>query len=119
MYSSLYLVTPFLLVERFANQKRGPADPKICEAPLPLETEIASARTIVGAARDQNLAVRAADVEQPVGGVLDLQGRVVDAEPLVQDGFQLAPDPVAILAPADEHVGRKGREARADLPDME
>jgi hypothetical protein len=61
--------------------------------------------------REPNLAVRAADVEQSVRRVLDLQGRVVDPESLVQDGLQLAADPVAVLAPADQDVRRESGEA--------
>src|SRR6478609_5209268 len=119
MYSSLYLVTPCLLVERFANQKKRPRRSEdlrglvASKAKLPVRTP--SSALHVG----QNLAVRAADVEQAVRRVLDLERRVVDPESLVQDGLELAADAVTVLAPADEHVRREGGKTRADLPDVQ
>src|SRR4051812_30030393 len=124
MYSSLYLVTPCLLVERFANQKKTPqiqgsARPRCLLERCSQSEENAPARAVVGAARGQNLAVPTDDVEQPVGRVVDLQGRVLDPELLVQDVLELAADAVAVLASADEHVRGEGGKARADLPDVE
>ena len=83
-----------------------------------------TARAGFGAARARNLAVRVAapqglDLEEAIRGVVDLQRRVVDPEPLVERELERAADPVAVLAAADEHVRREGREAGADLPDME
>src|SRR3954468_5127405 len=124
MYSSLYLVTPYLLVERFANQKKAPqiqrsARPRCLLERSRKKRENAPARAVVGAARGQNLAVPADNVEQPVGRVVDLQGGVLDPESLVQDVLELAADAVAVLASADEHVRGEGGKARADLPDVE
>src|SRR6478609_3624572 len=119
MYSSLYLVTPCLLVERFANQKKRPRRSEdlrglvASKAKLPVRAP--SSALHVG----QNLAVRAADVEQAVRRVLDLERRVVDPETLVQDSLELASDAVTILAPADEHVRRESGKTRADLPDVQ
>src|SRR5690242_6899818 len=107
MYSSLNFTT-FLLLRQ---QKKGPALRRV-------RGPIASVRTVGSAARGPNLAVLADDVEQPLGRVLDLQRRVVDLEPLVEQGFQLLADAMAVLATADQDVGREGGEAGADLPDM-
>ena len=44
---------------------------------------------------------------------------MVEPEPLVEQRLELAADPVAVLVPRDEHVGRQGREAARDLPDVQ
>src|SRR3954462_3244181 len=124
MYSSLYLVTPCLLVERFANQKKTPqiqgsARPHCLLERCSQSEENAPARAVVGAARGQNLAVPADNVEQPVGRVVDLQGGVLNPESPGQAGLEPAADAVAVLAPADEHVGGESGKAGADLPDVQ
>src|SRR5260221_10757927 len=117
MYSSLYLVIPALLLSRFQNEKR-PHDYESREASLPPRAPPSALH--VGL----NLAVRRAvsqggDRQQPVGGVLDLQRRVVDPKPVGEHLLELATDPVAILAAVDPNVRRQGGETRADLPDVE
>jgi hypothetical protein len=69
-----------------------------------------------GAARGRNLAVRSAvaqglDRQEAFGGVLDLEGRVVDPKPGGERLFELAADPVAVLATLDEDVRREGGKA--------
>src|SRR5260370_11091511 len=51
--------------------------------------------------------------------VVDLQGRVSDPETVIQQLLQLFPDLVAVVAGADEDVGRQGGEARGDLPHVQ
>src|SRR6476661_8508549 len=70
------------------------------------------------------LAIRAAVsqgayLQQALRRVLDLQRRVIEREAFVEHRFELAPDRVAVLAPADEHVGGESRKAARDLPDVE
>ena len=51
--------------------------------------------------------------------MLDLQGRVVDLEPLVDLVLEREPFAVAVGLGVDQHVGGKRREARGDLPDVQ
>src|SRR4051812_11853063 len=104
MYSSLYFVTSCLLVER-SPTKKSPADPGICEASLPRARKVLRCASSSTPHLGRNLAVPTDDVEQSIRGVLDLQGRVLDVEALLQHGLELAADAVAVLAPADEDVG--------------
>src|SRR5439155_17320618 len=114
MYSSLYLVIPVTPLSWFQNEKR-PHDSESREASLPPRAPAPALH--VGL----NLAVRPAvsqggDLEQAIRGVLDLERRVVDPEPVVEHVLQLATDPVAVPAAFDQHVRRQRGEARADLP---
>ena len=51
--------------------------------------------------------------------VVDLEGRVVDPEALVQLVLELQPDRVAVGVLVDGDVGRERREAGRDLPDVQ
>src|SRR5581483_7841181 len=62
---------------------------------------------------------QAPDREQPLGGVLHLEGRVLEAEAGVQQLLELAPHAVAVLVALDEHVSRERREVGADLPHVQ
>src|SRR5205823_5661888 len=63
--------------------------------------------------------LRAPDAEEPLGLVLDLQRRVVDAEAGGEQLLELPPNRVAIVAGADEHVRRERRKARGDRPHVQ
>src|SRR2546422_464985 len=63
--------------------------------------------------------VARAELDRHRATVIDLEGRVVDAEALVEQLLELAADRMAIVAGVDEHVRGKRREARADLPDVQ
>jgi len=51
--------------------------------------------------------------------VVDLEGGVVDAEPLVDHLLELAPDAVAVISRCHQHVCRQRGEAGGDLPDVQ
>ncbi len=51
--------------------------------------------------------------------VIDLEGRVVNAEALADERLQLPAALMAIVAGRDHDVGRKRREARGHLPDVQ
>src|SRR3954454_7516912 len=57
---------------------------------------------------------QARDAEEPIGGVVDLEGRVVQAETFVQERLELPADPVAVLAALHEDVRGERGEAGAD-----
>src|SRR5579862_1517968 len=58
------------------------------------------------------------DLERP-RLVVDLERRVVDMETLVQQVVEAAAQLVAVVAGADDDVGRQRGEARCDLPHVE
>jgi len=51
--------------------------------------------------------LRSADLHEPGGGMVDLQGRVPDAERRGERLLDLASQGMAVLVAADEHVGRE------------
>src|SRR5881392_1727577 len=62
---------------------------------------------------------RLADLDELGGRVLDLEGRVLQAETLSQEPLELAPDAVAVGPRLDEDVRREGRELGRHLPNVE
>src|SRR5271166_1269927 len=56
------------------------------------------------------------DLQQLTALVIDLEGRVVQAEALVQHPLELAARGMAVAIRRDEHMGRQGREAARHLP---
>ena len=59
------------------------------------------------------------DGEQISADVIDLQGRVVEAEALTQQRLHVAPGGVAVAVGADEHVRRERGEATGDFPHVQ
>ena len=108
MYSSLTSSSP-LLLRLGSRTKKGPTTPRVVR-PHCLRARRLRRRTWpersgpVRRPSPQGL-IR----EQAVGGVLDLERRVVDPEALVQQRLELAPDPVAVLAARRRARGPRGR----------
>jgi hypothetical protein len=48
------------------------------------------------------------DLEQAIGGVLDLKRRVLEREPVDEHLVEVAPDRMAVLTAPDEHMSREG-----------
>src|SRR6478752_8144175 len=117
MYSSLTFLIVFLPCFRVPERKKGPALRRV-------RGPNASAGAVVGTERDRKLAVRTdvsqgPNVQESVGGVLDLKRRVVEPEPLVEDHLEVPSDAVTVLVAPDEHVRRERREPGRDLPDVQ
>ena len=51
--------------------------------------------------------------------MVDLQGRVLDVEAILEKALELEPDRVAVVPGMHEHMGGERREARRQLPDVE
>src|SRR4029079_671661 len=101
MYSS-FVFTSFLL---FGATKKAPTTPGVVKRHRfrrCLHRHRTSTRLAVRAVGSQGR-----DPEQAIRRVLDLEGRVVEPEPLVEELFELAADAMAVLVARHEHVRRQ------------
>src|SRR5262249_62213958 len=101
-----------------STQAREPAK-RLAFVGCPASSGRSAVMPMRGASGRPAIAGRQLDLEQSLVWVIDLEGRVLQPEALVQHRLHVAACEVAVALGCDEHVRREGGKAARDFPHVQ